>query len=202
MKIRTILAFAAAPAALAVALLGTGTAAHAAVAPTTRTLVTNEHHVTDTTSVPTGKMDPSGGGPIWAYDDLSRIVTVTPDAQAPGSYDVSISTVGYAHPFANPITGKAWHPKNHNVYMLGSIRVCRDAAGRRAPGEPPAGVDERQLPLGRRAQRGVRPAEGQLRTGPPGRRRALQLHLLRRARRAERRAVQPGRLTRPGAWRI
>ena len=122
MKIRIILAAAAAPAALAVALLGTGTAAHAAVTPATRTLVTNEHHVTDTTSVPTGKMDPSGGGPIWAYDDLSRIVTVTPDAQAPGSYDVSISTVGYAHPFANPITGKAWHPKNDNVYMLGSIR--------------------------------------------------------------------------------
>ena len=55
MKIRTILAFAAAPAALAVALLGSGTTAHAAVTPATRTLVTNEHHVTDTTSVPTGK---------------------------------------------------------------------------------------------------------------------------------------------------
>ena len=131
MRIRTILAVAAAPAALAAVLLGTGTAAHAAVTPVTRTLVTNEYHVTDTTSVPTGKTDPSGGGPIWAYDDLSRIVTVTPDAQAAGSYDVSISTVGYAHPFANPITGKAWHPKNDNVYMLGSIRYVVT---------PPAGV--------------------------------------------------------------
>ena len=43
-------------------------------------------------------MDPSGGGPIWAYDDVSRIVTVTPDTQAAGSYDVSINTVGYARP--------------------------------------------------------------------------------------------------------
>jgi hypothetical protein len=113
MRFRTIAATLAAPAALAAILLGT---AGSAAASTTATLtaatgghaVTWERHVDDTTSAPTGVNDPTGNGPIWAYDTVQRQVTWTPDTATPGAWDVTVATFGTYHAFANPITGAPW----------------------------------------------------------------------------------------------
>ena len=113
MRFRAIAATLAAPAALAAILLGT---AGSAAASTTATLtaatgghaVTSERGVDDTTSATTGANDPTGNGPIWAYDTVQRQVTWTPDTATPGAWDVTVATFGTYHAFANPITGAPW----------------------------------------------------------------------------------------------
>ena len=62
----------------------------------------------DTTSAPTGVNDPTGNGPIWAYDTVQRQVTWTPDTATPGAWDTTVATFGTYQVFANPITGAPW----------------------------------------------------------------------------------------------
>lgn len=132
MRIRTMLAAAAAPAALAAVLLGTAGQASAAVAAPQAALtasvvqqqkgvyaVTHESGVSDTTSLPGyNPGDPdwvaahptivdSPGGPVWAYDDVERQLTATPNGD--GSWEVSLRTVGTYHAFANPLNGTPWN---------------------------------------------------------------------------------------------
>ena len=52
--------------------------------------------------------DPTGNGPIWAYDTVQRQVTWTPDTATPGAWDVTVATFGTYRAFANPITGAPW----------------------------------------------------------------------------------------------
>jgi hypothetical protein len=128
MRFRTIIAAAAVPAATAGLLLATA-ASSAAAAPAvttaavsspsgTVTLVTHERGVDDTTNVPTGETDPTGNGPIWAYDNVERVVTITADKTTAGAYDVTVATYGQYRAFANPITGTPW--KGHGS-MAGEI---------------------------------------------------------------------------------
>jgi hypothetical protein len=127
MRFRTIAATLAAPAALAAILLGT---AGSAAASTTATLtaatsghaITWERGVDDTFSAPagwTGPVDPTGNGPIWAYDTVQRQVTWTQDPTTSGAWDVTVATFGTYHAFANPITGAAW---KHDGVMAGEIQ--------------------------------------------------------------------------------
>jgi hypothetical protein len=115
MRFRTIIAAAAVPAAAAGLLLTVTAAGAATVAPAvTAAAVTGGHAVTyersvdDTTSVTTGRTDPTGNGPIWAYDNVKRIVTWSPDKTVAGAWDVTVTTEGTYHAFANPITGLKW----------------------------------------------------------------------------------------------
>ena len=113
MRFRTIAATLAAPAALAAILLGTAGSAAASTATTMAAAtsghaVTRERGVDDTTSAPTGVNDPTGNGPIWAYDTVQRQVTWSQDTATPGAWDVTVATFGSYQAFANPITGAPW----------------------------------------------------------------------------------------------
>jgi hypothetical protein len=117
MRIRTILAAAAAPAALAAVLLGTAGQASAATVPAVLTASvqqqqgavvtahTHQNGVTDTTNVPTGTDSP--GGPVWAYDNLERTITAVQDAPGSQLWHVTVASTGSFNGFANPIDGKA-----------------------------------------------------------------------------------------------
>jgi hypothetical protein len=123
-KLTTILAAAAAPAALAAVLLGTAGQASAvttAAAPAAVTVaaVTPAHArvviahtyragVPDTTSVAGPGTVDSPNGPQWAADDLEATFTATPVAGQPGVWDVKVYSAGVYHAFANPRTGVAW----------------------------------------------------------------------------------------------
>lgn len=122
MRFRTIITAAAVPAALAGVLLTTTGASAATVTTAAATggkVVTYEHHVDDTTNVPTGQTDPTGNGPIWAYDDVQRTITWAPDSSTPGAWDVTVVTNGVYHAFANPLTGEKWQ---HDGVMAGEIQ--------------------------------------------------------------------------------
>jgi hypothetical protein len=126
MKLRVITAAAAAPLALAGVLLTTAGQASAAVAaPAVLTAsvqqqggvfaTTHENGVDDTFSPPASAnwavnhpdlMDPAGGGPIWAYDNVERHVTAVPVAGQPNTWQVTVETVGEYNAFANPVTGE------------------------------------------------------------------------------------------------
>jgi hypothetical protein len=137
MKVRTILAAAAVPAALAAALLGTAgtTAASAATtaAPATLTAAitkapapviasTYEHGLPDTTTVPTGVN--SDQGPVWAYDNMTRVITAK--ANADGTWTVTFAEGGSYHAIANPLTGHAW---KHTGRFGGHISYIVSSAG-------------------------------------------------------------------------
>jgi hypothetical protein len=123
-KLTTILAAAAAPAALAAVLLGTAGQASAATtagapAAVTVAAVTPAHArvviahtyragVPDTTSVAGPGTVDSPNGPQWAADDLEATFTATPVAGQPGVWDVKVYSAGVYHAFANPRTGVAW----------------------------------------------------------------------------------------------
>jgi hypothetical protein len=81
--------------------------------------ITREYGVDDTTSVYTGKVDPTGNGPIWAYDNVTRQITWHADPTTSGAWDVTVATFGTYHAFANPITGAAW---KHDGVMVGEIQ--------------------------------------------------------------------------------
>ena len=128
MRIRTILAAAAAPAALAAVLLGTAGQASAAVTqgPAAAVLTANvqqtytgkvsQTNVPDTTSVDTTVPGISTEnndsslygpiGPVWAHDDITRNITVTPSG--PGLWTVTFVENGTYNAFADPNTGLAW----------------------------------------------------------------------------------------------
>jgi hypothetical protein len=153
MRIRTILAAVAAPAALAGVLLGTAGQASAAVAQPTQAALTtsvkqltysanaHQHDVADTTfgnvaDLPGSVTQPSDGGPIWAHDNLERKLTAT-DAgveQNTGRhiYDVLVSSQGSYSAFASPIDGK---PFNGNGPVSGWVKFTVYSA------TPPSGAN-------------------------------------------------------------
>ena len=123
-KLTTILAAAAAPAALAAVLLGTAGQASAATtlaapAAVTVAALTPAHAkvviahtyragVPDTTSVAGPGTVESPNGPQWAADDMGATFTATPVAGQPGVWDVKVYSGGVYHAFANPRTGAVW----------------------------------------------------------------------------------------------
>jgi len=124
MHIRTIGAVVAAPVIAATALLaGTG-AASAGTAPTAKPVVasTYEAGLPDTTSVPTGTNSPQG--PVWAYDDMTRVLTAK--QTAPGTWTVTFDEGGVYNAIANPLTGVAWH---HAGLFGGTISYVVTSAG-------------------------------------------------------------------------
>jgi len=120
LRFRTIITAAAVPAVSAGLLLAATGASAATVTPAVTTAAVTSssgpvHAVTyghlrapvdDTTGVPTGKTDPTGNGPIWAYDNVKRVVTAVPDKAGNNTWDVTVATEGTYSAFANPITGK------------------------------------------------------------------------------------------------
>jgi hypothetical protein len=114
MRIRTILAAAAAPAALAAALLGTAGQASAATAtkPVTITASTHLNNHPDTTSFLPGYPLPaqdattsSPDGPVWAYDNANEKFTLV--QQSDGTWVITMDYVGSFHGFADPTKGNA-----------------------------------------------------------------------------------------------
>ena len=125
MRFRTIITAAAVPAATAGLLLTTTAAASAAtVAPAVTTAVTtkaitprpgmvvattHQQGLADTTSV-TGAathLDPVYG-PVWAQDNLERVITAVPDKAGHNTWDVTVAEAGTYSAFASPIDGSAW----------------------------------------------------------------------------------------------
>jgi len=115
MRIRTILAAAAAPAALAAVLLGTAGQASAAVTHDSAAAVqqtytgkVSETGVPDTTfgGNAGSATEYSDNGPVWASDDITRNITVTP--AGPGLWTVTFVENGTYNAFADPNTGLAW----------------------------------------------------------------------------------------------
>ena len=105
MRIRTILAAAAVPAALAVTLLG-ATSASASAKPAAYSANAHESGVSDTTNVSGNATQDSPGGPVWALDNLERKLTATQNAD--GTWAVQISSQGTFSAFASPIDGNTW----------------------------------------------------------------------------------------------
>lgn len=121
MRMRTITAIVAAPAIAGAALLaGTGAASAAPVKPVIAS--TYEAGLVDTTSVPTGT--DSSQGPVWAYDDMTRVVTAR--QTAPGTWTVTFDEGGVYNAIANPLTGAAWH---HAGLFGGTISYVVTSAG-------------------------------------------------------------------------
>jgi hypothetical protein len=110
MRIRTILAAAAAPAALAAILLGTAGHASAAVnaKPVTYSASAHEQNVDDTTigGLPGHATTDSPGGPVWAQDNIERKLTATQNSN--GTWAVQITSQGTYAASANPLDGKSW----------------------------------------------------------------------------------------------
>ena len=109
MRIRTILAAAAAPAALAAVLLGTAGQASAAVTHDSAAAVqqtytgkVSETGVPDTTfgGNAGSATEYSDNGPVWASDDITRNITVTP--AGPGLWTVTFVENGTYNAFADP----------------------------------------------------------------------------------------------------
>ena len=124
MRIRSITAIVAAPLVAGTALLaGTGAASAAttsSVKPVTAS--TYEAGLPDTTSVETGT--DSANGPVWAYDDMTRVVTAK--QTAPGTWTVTFNEGGVYNAIANPLTGLAWH---HSGLFGGTISYVVTSAG-------------------------------------------------------------------------
>jgi hypothetical protein len=112
MRIRTILAAAAAPAALAAVLLGTAGQASAAVnaKPVTYSANAHEANVADTTigGLPGHATTDSPGGPVWANDNIERKLTAT-QIGTTNQWNVQISSQGSYAASANPLDGSAWN---------------------------------------------------------------------------------------------
>jgi hypothetical protein len=113
MKIRAILAAAAAPAALAAVLLGTAGQASASVAAPAVltasvqsqkvTAVTHQNGVEDTTSgTATGYTDPVYG-PVWAYDNVTKQFAIT--LTSPDHYTIVETVHGSFTALSSPNTG-------------------------------------------------------------------------------------------------
>lgn len=124
MRIRTIAATFAAPLIAGAALLaGTGAASAATIKPAPPvTASTYEAGLPDTTSVETGTDSPNG--PVWAYDDMTRVITATQTAA--GTWTVTFNEGGVYNAIANPLTGAAWH---HSGLFGGTISYVVTSAG-------------------------------------------------------------------------
>lgn len=106
MRIRTILAAAAAPAALAAILLGTAGQASAATAkPVTVTANTHLNNHPDTTNV--CGVGLIGSDCVWATDNATEKYTLVQDPSQPTTWQVRLDYVGSFHGFADPNTGAA-----------------------------------------------------------------------------------------------
>ena len=122
MRIRIIpvLAAATAPAALAGLLLGTAGQASAAVTqgPAAAVLTANVQHTYTGQISQTGVPDTTFGGnagpatvssdygPVWAWDDITRNITVTPAGS--GLWTVTFVENGTYNAFADPNNGSTW----------------------------------------------------------------------------------------------
>jgi len=120
MRIRTILAAAAVPAALAVTLLG-ATSASASAKPAAYSANAHESGVSDTTNVSGNATQDSPGGPVWALDNLERKLTATQNAD--GTWAVQISSQGSFSAFASPIDGNTWPPRRATPTCRRSCRT-------------------------------------------------------------------------------
>jgi hypothetical protein len=127
MKIRTILAAAVAPAALAAVLLGTAGQASASVAAPAVltasvqsqkvTAVTHQNGVPDTTSS-TATSDPGTGfGPVWAHDNVTKQFAIT--QTSPNHYTIVETVHGSFTAFSSPNTGDPIN--NTAINVTGSI---------------------------------------------------------------------------------
>jgi hypothetical protein len=127
MRIRTVTAVVAAPVIAGAALLaGTGAAGAATIkpAPAAQPVIasTYEAGLVDTTSVPTGTDSPQG--PVWAYDDMTRVITAR--QTVPGTWTVTFDEGGVYNAIANPLTGVAWQ---HAGLFGGTISYVVTSAG-------------------------------------------------------------------------
>jgi hypothetical protein len=152
MRIRTILAAAAAPAALAAVLLGTAGQASAAVvspqasisaqASQTYTGKVSQTSVPDTTfgSNAGNATANSDNGPVWASDNITRNITITPSG--PDQWTVTFVENGQYNAFADPNTGNAWTGTG-NMHGTVSYTVASHSAPKMAnlPARLPGMVD-------------------------------------------------------------
>ena len=155
MRIRTILAAAAAPAALAAVLLGTAGQASAAVTqgPPAAVLTANVQQTYTGKVSQTGVPDTTFGGnagrateysdngPVWASDDITRNITVTPSG--PGLWTVTFVENGTYNAFADPNTGLAWS-NTGNMHGTVSYQVASNTPPNMAklPASLPGMVDQ------------------------------------------------------------
>ena len=124
------------------------TSASAAVKPPTATVVasTQEINVPDTTVGSTQTSTPSPGGPVWAYDNVTKMFRVTPNGN--GSYTVEETVNGTFSAFDQPNTPTGAEAKLNpsvtgqmhgtNTYTVKSS-VAPDAAGLKAQYDDSAG---------------------------------------------------------------
>jgi hypothetical protein len=109
MRIRTILAAAVAPLAVGGVLLTT-TAASAATGPQQYVTHFNQHPDTADSALlqNQGATLSSVDGPVWAFDNTTVKLTVTPESLPNGdNWHVDVATTGSFHGFADPTTGAA-----------------------------------------------------------------------------------------------
>ena len=109
MRIRTILAAAAAPAALAAVLLGTAGQASAATTAKPVTITANTHlnnHPDTTNACGVGLI---GSVCVWSHDNATEKFTLVQDPSDPSghTWQVTMDYVGSFHGFADPNTGAA-----------------------------------------------------------------------------------------------
>ena len=151
MRIRIIpvLAAAAAPAALAGVLLGTAGQASAAVTPgpAAAVLTANTQHTYTGKVSETGVPDTTFGGntgnateysdygPVWASDDITRNITVTPAGQ--NLWTVTFVENGTYHAFADPNNGTAW---TNTGNLHGTVSYTVTSATPPAMGNLPASL--------------------------------------------------------------
>jgi hypothetical protein len=134
MRIRTIIATAAAPAALAAVLLGTAGQASAATTAKPVTVTANTHlnnHPDTTNACGVGLI---GSDCVWAYDNATEKFTLV--QQPDGSWLVAVDYVGSFHGFADPNTGAALD-SNGSVKGTITFTVTSDATPNpsRLPGQ-------------------------------------------------------------------
>jgi hypothetical protein len=108
MRIRTILAAAAAPLALGAILLTAGQAS-AATVPGTVSANTHLNQNPDTTTASGGATIAENYGSVWAFDNLTMKFTAVPvtGTSDGANYFVTIDFTGSYHGFADPTTGLA-----------------------------------------------------------------------------------------------
>ena len=151
MRIRIIpvLAAAAAPAALAGVLLGTAGQASAAVAqsPAAAVLTASVQKTYTGKVSQTGVPDTTFGGnagpateysdygPVWASDDITRNITVTPAGQ--NLWTVTFVENGTYHAFADPNNGTAW---TNTGNLHGAVSYTVTSATPPAMGNLPASL--------------------------------------------------------------
>ena len=130
MRIRTILAAAAAPAALAAILLGTAGQASAQVKPVTYSANAHEQNVTDTTisGLPgDATVNDPVYGPVWAHDNIERKLVATQDPSDPTKWHVQITSQGSYDANANPLDGKSWNGHGSFTGYVNYLVTSKDA---------------------------------------------------------------------------